>query len=233
MKNTLLILTLLASIPSFGQSHKFRLGVTLNAGLTDNFLSNDGSVPDVVATTFKNSEKSTLGYAAHAFAQYPASARLKLQLGIGYAKTGFDTPKRALVFEVPEPSGLKYIKFEFSHHNITLPLQARYNFSKKKNTFYLMGGITPLFKLKRSKTITSWYADGGKKRKTEEDTITSYRTVNFNGSIGIGYDLKVAKRMNLFFQPTFDFNLLGVSKSASLNRRIYSMGLSVGLIFGS
>ncbi len=232
MKNTLLILTLLASIPSFGQDHKFRLGISLNAGLTDNFQSNDGSVPDVVANTYKNSEKRTLGYAAQVFVQYAASARLKLQGGIGYAKTGYATPKKELIFATPEPSAPKYSQFEYAHEDIILPFQARFNLSATKNTFYLVGGIGPLFKLKRLKTNTLWYEDGRTTRKTEDDTSTSFRTVNFNGSVGIGYDLKIARKMNLFVQPTFDCNLLGVSKPASLNRRIYSIGLNLGVIWG-
>jgi len=232
MKKALLFLFLFASSLASGQTSKFRFGLALNAGRTDNIQSNDGSVPNVVSNAYKDLEQRSIGYSGQIFTQYSTSSKFKLQVGMGYVRTEYATEIKELVFAQPEPNMPRYSKFEYSHQDLMLPIQARYNFSVKKNTFYVLGGISPLFKLKRSKTNTLWYADGSISSKTDDDSVTDYRTLNFNGSFGIGYDLKVAKKMNVFFQPTFDCNLLGASKSASLNRRVYSVGLSVGFIYG-
>ena len=112
-----------------------------------------------------------------------------------------------------------------------LPVLLRYNISRRPNKFYLIGGITPQIKISRITTTKLWYPSGEITTSKSDDNATAFRKVNANGTIGIGYDMKLSGKLNLFVQPTFDCNLLGTSRSASLNRRIYTIGLNMGLIF--
>ncbi len=233
MKNYLLPFVILLSSPVFGQNHPFKFGVTLSPGLTGNFLSNDGSVSAEVENKYREQEKTTFGFSGQLFAQYTLNAHFKLQAGIGYTHTGYVSPKHALIFEVPKPGLPEYMKYEEVYEDLSLPLQLRYHFKPQNNGIYFIGGFTPIYKLKRLTISTLWYDSGAPRIETfDHSNSTDYRDFNVNGSLGMGYAFKLNAKLSGFLQPTFDCNWLFTAKSTGINRRIYALGLSAGLILG-
>lgn len=232
MRNKLLLILLLISNVVFAQNSKFRFGLSLRPSVTDNILSSDGSVPTQVVNNIKYRELRDFGYSALIFAQYEASARLKFQAGLGYSRTGYSNRKVTLIFEMPEPGAPTNSKFSYASHDLIVPVQLRYNLSKKQNGFYLLGGVSSVIKLSRTTTRTLWYADDKKVSVTDKDKDVEYNGFNISGIAGFGYDYKIAPKLNLFVQPSLECNLLGTTKSTALTRRIYSFGVSLGLIWG-
>jgi Outer membrane protein beta-barrel domain len=232
MKHLLLLFALSFTFSAFSQNNKFKFGVVFNPSWSDNVSTNDGTVPRAVEESFKKLERKTLVFYGYPFVQYALSTRANLRVGIGYAISGYSTARTKYVFGTPEPSAPEYGKFYYYYKDIILPTLFKYNFSKRKNTVYVIAGPTLQFNLNRITKAVFEYADGSIKISKMDDYSTAFRKVNVNATIGIGYDLKIAKKAIVFFQPTFDCNLLGTSNSASLNRKIYSIGINIGLIFG-
>lgn len=230
MRNQLLLVLLLISNVAFAQSPKFRFGLSLRPSVTDNILSSDGSVPTKVVNNLKYQELRDFGYSALLFAQYEASERMKFQIGVGYSKTGFSDRKVTLIYQTPEPAAPVYSKFSYAFHDLIVPVQLRYNLGKKQNGFYLLTGVSSVVKLSRTKTRTLWYPDDVKVSVTDEEK--GFSPLNINGIAGFGYDFKMAPKLNLLIQPSLECNLLGTTKSTALTRRIYSFGVSLGLIWG-
>ncbi len=229
MKQLLFLLSLFISL-SLSAQNKFHFGAVVSPVISGNILSNDGTVPGTVAETFRGLEKTVFGYTGYMFTQYKINEKWSILTGAGYAHTGYTTGKHSnLVFAQPEPSAIQSVRFSWIHQDIILPVLSRYNLTKRKNKFYVIGGLTPLLKLGRIKKQESGYLDGSSITKKEEDTVADYRKINLNGTIGIGYDLQLASKTSLFFQPTFDCNLLDTAKSGSLNRKIYAIGLNIGV----
>jgi hypothetical protein len=232
MRNKLLLALLLISTVTFAQSPKFRFGLSLRPAITDNILSSDGSIPSNVVNNLKYQELRDWGYSALLFAQYEANTRLKFQFGIGYSRTGYSTRRKALIYQTPEPGAPEYSKFEYAYHDLIVPVQLRYNLSKKQNTFYLLGGISTALKLSRTTTRTLWYANDKRVSVTDKDKDSNYNTLNLNGIAGFGYDIKVSPKINLWVQPSLECNVLGTAQSSGLTRRTYTFGISLGLTWG-
>jgi hypothetical protein len=75
------------------------------------------------------------------------------------------------------------------------------------------------------------YFESNKERNTSKDESTDFRFVNFSGNIGYGFDFLRKESFNLFFQPYAQYGILGVSKSAPLNRNFLSIGFVTGVKF--
>lgn len=142
------------------QAQNFQFGLSLQPALTNNLIHNDGTVPKAVEDLYKSIESKTFGYSGYLFSQYKLSLKADLRIGAGYSKTGYVTNRVKLIYAQPEPSAPESIVFAYSHHDIIIPILFKYNLTRLKNTFYVIGGLTPQIKLTRSKTITMKYADG-------------------------------------------------------------------------
>ena len=207
-------------------SVKFNFGLALNTGISDNFITGS-SLP---AEQYKDLEQRKWGYYGYLFTQYPLSNKARLQIGMGYSRTGFQDAVLKYQYATPEPSAPTHGQFLFDYHDVMAPVLYRHQFSAGKNSFYLIGGITPLFNVRREKIYKAWYQNGSISETYTVDESTEFRRLNINGTFGVGYAFSIGGKTNLFIQPTFDCNLLGVSKAASVNRRMYLIGLSLGLV---
>ena len=230
MKNLCLLFFLPFAISV--QAQTFRFGLTLSPTLTGNFVYRNGSVPDVVIAFYKEKEITTFGYSAFLFSEYKLHPRASLRMGIGYARSGYRTQQQEFIFDLPEPNAPKYTRTVYEYQDVMVPVWFKYTPFKHKPGFYLIGGPGAQMKLARTNILIRTYANGEKSISKNEDTTTDFRTFNVNGAFGMGYDLPLSAQKHLFIQPTFDCNLLGTSKTAGLNRKIFTLGLQIGLILG-
>ena len=230
MKHIFLFLSLFITFSA--QAQIFRYGFAVCPSRTGNFLYNDGSVPGTVENQFNGLESQKAGYSLYFFTKYTLKTRWAFWAGVGYSKTGYRINRMKLNYAYPEPTVPEYLLYSCNHYDIIFPLLFKYNLSRRKSTFYLIGGPSPQVKLARISDLRFDYANGRKEHSTNSDNTTRFRSVNVNATFGIGYDLALSYKTHLFLQPTFDCNLLRTSKSAGLNRRLYSIGLQVGLTIG-
>lgn len=231
MKKLLILSLLLISIYAFGQEDKkFKFGLSVNSGISDNIISSSSNTPTSVTTTYRKLEKPAFSYQISIFSDYPLSAQSKLRLGLGFSKTAYKTSKRKSSTAVPEPTIPEYTQFIWQHQDIVIPILYTQYLKNGASKFYFVSGLEPQIKINRTVKFNQWFSDGGSNTKQEEDNSTDFRKVNLNLTFGIGYDVKISSRSTIFIQPTFDCNILGISNKANLNRRIYSIGLTVGMI---
>lgn len=111
-----------------------------------------------------------------------------------------------------------------------MPLLLRYHFNNKQNRFYITWGLIPNVKILRYRIFKAWYDDGRIEKTRIEDDSDLYLPANISGAIGFGYDFVVHKKLHGFIQPILDYNLFSITGSTAIKRRIYTIGLSVGVI---
>ncbi len=234
MKPFLPLLFLCVSLTTAAQNSNFAVGVAFHPARSGNIISNDGTTLGSSSAPVRTTKKQTFGYYAYLFAQYTINPSWRVQTGIGYSKLHYLTGKVSnLLFAAPnDPLTIKYTPFSWVHQDLIVSVLCRYNLTKRKNNFYLIGSFTSQIKLSRIKKQEAGYLIGIATAEEDHDPTTDYRKLNLNGTIGIDYDLKISSRTSLFFQPTFDCNLLDTAKSGSLHRKVYAVGLSIGLAIG-
>jgi hypothetical protein len=232
MKKLLTICCLILSINAFGQENKkFRFGLSLNPSISDNIISNSGNTPSGVLEIYRNLEKPIFAYEISIFSQYALSQKSNLRVGFGFSNTGYGTEKTKTSFAVPDPTKPDYTRFIWQHQDIVIPILYSRYLKKENGKFYFIIGIEPQINVNRDIILKQWFEDGSSKSDKYEDTSTEFRKVNVNLLVGIGYDIKISPKNKIFIQPTFDVNEFGISKSTNLNRRIYTIGLTIGSVF--
>lgn len=230
MKRIILPLLLLSSAVCFAQTHPFHFGIQLTPGYSDNYLTNNGDVPEIIEDDFRQLEIGQAAGNSLIFAGYDLSSRFSLELGLGYSFTGFRDKKQISIPAVPDPAFPKATQFRFNYHDLIMPLRARYRFTPGTEGWYVHAGICPVYKLKRTKVFWQQKQDNTTSTSSQEDTAADYRTLNLNGSIGFGYEFALSEKLHFFVQPVLECNILGVvGQTPGLNRRIYTAGLGVGL----
>jgi Outer membrane protein beta-barrel domain len=175
-------------------------------------------------------ERGRLAYQGHFFTQYDFNPKLSLQVGLGYALTGYSGTKTKYIFGMPEPAAPEYGKFLYSHQDIIIPLLLRYHLGTKQNRFYITWGLIPNVKILRYRIFKAWYDDGRIEKTRIKDDSDLYLSANLSGAIGFGYDFILGKALHGFIQPIFDYNLFSITKSTLVKRRIYTIGFSMGVV---
>ena len=97
--------------------------------------------------------------------------------------------------------------------------------------FFVLIGTSSVINISNTQTSIQYFTDDSKEKNTEEDSSTEFRRFNFSGNIGFGLDYLNTDMLSLFVYPYFQYNFLGVSESASLNRNFLSIGISTGIRF--
>jgi len=217
------------------QDRKFNFGVSLFPNLSFGIISNDGSVPEGVEEGVKSLEVSQICNSIGFFTEYKLGKKSALGFGLGMQKNGESTGKLPSYFEFDPQTGEpiygpydpRFIKFDYNRYNAEIPLYYKLNFGKR--SYFVVG--TSLFFNIINTTRSVLYFETDKERNTSVDQMTDYRFLNFSGNIGYGFDFLRKENFKLFFQPYAQYGILGVSKSAPLNRNFLSIGFVTGVKF--
>lgn len=233
MKIHLLLFFICCVLTLQAQNGKFKVGILLNPNYSKAFYGQNGGVPDNVANKIKAQEEGHFGFYSNLFVQYAIRNRWCLQFGLGYSQTALASAKQKYVAADPnDPLIPEYGHFLYTQQDIQVPMLLRFDLSERKHRFYWIGGFTHQIRLKRNTIFERVYRDGRHVTTQSEDHSSEYKAYNINGTFGLGMDFKLSEKIHWFIQPTFDCNLLGTSKSADLNRFIYTLGVSTGVVFG-
>jgi hypothetical protein len=236
MKQTaiLIFFTFFICVTVQAQERKFDFGLNLFPNFSMGVITNDGNTPSSTESTFKEIEIWKPSISANFFVEYNLNERSSIGLGLGYQNNGERTKKLDLFFGVnpntgevfTDPSKPSQVRTIYNHHNIEIPIYYKHRFGER---FYLLAGTSAIINISNTRTGVKYYSDGSEERSTVEDNSTDFRGLNFSGNFGFGLDYVKKEEFSLFVHPFAQFGILGLSKSASLNRNILSLGISTGI----
>ena len=90
-------------------------------------------------------------------------------------------------------------------------------------------GTSGIVNVSNTASIIKYFEDGTKEKNTEEDNSTDFRRFNFSVNLGFGLNYLKTEKLALFLHPYIQYGVLGISKSAALNRNFLSLGISTGI----
>lgn len=170
------------------------------------------------------------GINAHIFAESQFSQRLALRIGLGYSQTGArDAKQSGLMWPSPSPSNPDALQNELVCKDISVPVTLKLH-SKKSPGWYGLVGFASWFSLSRTQKRTFWYLDG-RKETTKSTPLESYKKVNSNAMLGLGYDIRLYSKLHLFFEPTITCNVWSITDDAIFRFRTLTIGLNTGVRF--
>ncbi len=216
------------------QSKKFSFGINLFPNYSAGIISNDGNTPVNVQKVFDAIETWKPCLSSNLFVEYIINEKSMLGFGMGYQNNGEKTQKLQLIFAVnPQtgqpiinPSDPSHAKFVNNRHNLELPIY----YKRMMGTyFYVQAGVSGMINLFNTGKTLLYYNDDSKERNRYIDNSTDYRRFNLAVNLGCGWNYLTREKYTLYIQPTLQYGILGVSKSASLNRNFFSMGISTGI----
>jgi hypothetical protein len=212
----------------------------LGLGVFPNFsigiVTNDGSVPGEVESGFQDIEIAKPSISSSVFVEYKLNDKSIVGLGMGYQNNGSRTKKTDFVYgidpitgnPISDPSLPTQGEFRYNHHNVEIPVYYKHMLGDK---FFMLIGISSVINISNTQTSIQYFADDSKEKNTEEDTNTEFRRFNYSGNIGFGLDYLNTDKLSLFVFPYLQYGILGISKSAPLNRNFLSIGISTGIRF--
>ncbi len=191
--------------------------------------ANNSNISKVYLDQKKDEVIGKFGFSINGLVRYKLNQKVNFQTGIGYVKNGINEKTVKLTPAVPDSTLPTYGRYSFVQHSITVPLLLQYYFSTTKNKFYLIGGVTPTFSFKSYDNYTLTYLNGNE-TTSKTDVSSKVRNLNLGAALGFGYQYKLNNKIDMFVQPNFNINLLGIYKNTDLSRYIYSYGLTIGCI---
>lgn len=109
---------------------------------------------------------------------------------------------------------------------INIPVVIKYNFTKGKISLTPGVGISANF-LSKGKVETTLSTASGNEATTTD--IEGLRSNYFSGSVSIGAEYMLGKKVGLNFTPTARFALSPINKNAPVKTKINSFGLAAGI----
>jgi hypothetical protein len=230
------ILFVFFALSGNAQTKKFAFGINFYPNYTVGIISNDGNTPGSVQAGFDAIETWKPCLSSNIFVEYTINEKSMLGFGMGYQNNGEKTQKLQLIYAydpitgqpIIDPSEPSEAKFVYNRHNLELPIYYKRMFGKR---FYLQAGVSGMINLLNTSTTVKYYLDDSKERKTSTDNSTDFRRFNIAVNLGCGWNYLTRDKFTLFVQPSFQYGILGVSKTASLNRNFFSTGISTGIKF--
>jgi len=225
---------LLFSFNGNTQSKKFSLGIHLYPNFSAGIISNDGNTQGEVQTGFDAIETWKPSLNSNVFVEYQLTAKSLLGFGLGYHNNGEKTQKLTLSFNIDpitgqpfaDPEAPAYAKFVYNRHHVEVPLYYKRMFGLR---FYVQAGISGMINVLNTTSSIKYFSDGTKDRNTSEDQSTDFRRFNLAANLGCGWNYLNHEKYKLYVQPMVQYGILGVSKSASLNRNFLLLGISTGI----
>jgi len=218
------------------QENKLELGLSVLPNFSLGIISNDGSVPSEIESSYRDIQIAKPSISSNIFVEYSINEKSIIGLGMGYQNNGSMTKKEdAMVWGINPDTGESYlepnlaqIRNIYNHHNIEVPLYYKHILGDK---LFVLIGTSGIINISNTHTSIQYFADDSKKRNTSEDNSTDFRKFNFSGNIGFAYDYLNREKLSLFVFPYLQYGFLGVSKTAPLNRNFLSVGISTGIRF--
>ncbi len=119
-------------------------------------------------------------------------------------------------------TGSNWFPTSNSDHSFTfleLPLAIRHELNAKKLSSYVKFGIAVAFHLDSSTSFSSF----------EQAFVDDYPLFNYVATLGGGFEYHFKESVNIYFQPTFRYNLIGIEISEYSKYHFYNFGVDIGV----
>ena len=172
MKATItIILFLLSSINCQAQENKLELGLSVFPNFSLGIISNDGSVPSEIESSYRDIQIAKPSINSNIFVEYSINEKSIIGLGMGYENNGSRTKKEdAMVWGINPDTGEAYlepnlaqIRNIYNHHNIEVPLYYKHILGDK---LFVLIGTSGIINISNTHTSIQYFADDSKKRNT-------------------------------------------------------------------
>lgn len=226
MRSLLLIVCFSVIASAQAQETKSSMGFVLSPNFSTLRYTNDGSVTQENFDQTKSATSGSLGISGNIFFQYQVTDKFYITWGLGiqnyrYQLNYFELPQN----EVPTMG----LNLKHSQHYIQLNVSAKYRIYK---TLYVRTGIgADLLAEERIKVYST--SSTGDNTFIEKNNWGNSTEALLPVSLGVGYELKVAKRLNLMaemFGTTSLTNAREEALGAQLEQRPMQLGFSLGII---
>jgi hypothetical protein len=181
--------------------------------------------PDV--STIKNQEVRKMGYSAGLLAGYRINGHWSVEAGVLWSEKKYYTDGK--YFNKTKPQIPDYVRINWVDGECNMfefPILARYNFTKKDNTFFATAGLTSYIMKKED---YDYSAEAGAGNTTYE----GYKSYNRSGDhlfanmqLSAGYNYGLSRKLNIRIEP---YLKLPLKKIGIGQMPITSTGLYLGL----
>jgi hypothetical protein len=231
---TTILLAVFTCMTIQAQEKKFDFGLNLFPNYSMGIVTNDGNTSTSFQNNIQELETWKPSVSANIFVEYKLNKNSAIGAGLGYQNNEERTKKYDLIFGfnpntgeiITDPSAPSQARTVYNHHNIEIPIYYKHSFGDR---FYLLVGTSAIINISNTTTSVKYFDDGSKERNTNNDNSTEFRGLNFSGNFGFGLNYFKREKFSLFVHPFLQYGILGVSKSASLNRNVFSLGISTGI----
>lgn len=232
MKKTLLLVlfALLSWCNAQAQSH-FQFGLNLYPNFSQAIISNNGSLPQWVDSTYRALETGKFSYSGGFFARYSLSKHFDMSLGADYVNTGF--ANKLLALTDSSGTNIGTLKTYFSQIQVAIPLNITVKFPLGKGfSLGITAGSGVRIWVAESTKIKYEYNSGTASTQTQNSTnAEEVNRINIPVRFGFRLERNFGKHFSLFAQPLAQYELLGLNKDVAIQRNILDYGLNIGFVW--
>jgi hypothetical protein len=225
MKNSILFCFLIFPFLMFSQSRS-----SIDYMFSPDFTYRTFKVPNddkFIKRLYDSIEKPNLGFHLGINYNHRIAKKVYLSGGIQFSTAGYHVKKDDLVFpdeidpNSPMPTSAHSIKFSYDYYLISLPIELRYLLNENKFSPYFKIGLAPTYNMYRQTKSTFDMEEPRIQKDYDVNHFTAFI------QIGIGGNLKLNDKWQIFAQPTFRYQL-STTKNAENKDYLYSIGLEMG-----
>jgi hypothetical protein len=234
MKNILHVLFLCVPMFLFGQNDNFLLGIY--------------SGPNVMDRTnelIEDSHESALGYQFGLAALVPLKPeKLYFQTGIQFSnytqkfggndlRWGSQHDGMGGFDETIESGEASIVDGRLNDFFLDIPIGISYYFNQGKWRFFAQPSVDLTYFLTRRSTLKIGFDDPTIEsvESVSSGGINSFRSMNLNGSLGLGLERSLTENLSIFLQPTAIIHLFSTAKDSVTGSRLYAFSGRIGMTF--
>jgi Outer membrane protein beta-barrel domain len=230
MKKLILLSILLGcSMITFSQEKNLHFGLSANAKITHQNFE--------VAIFEVGDSQDEFAYSVTGNVYFDLGSNFQLVSGISFSQYQINLVDYIIAFPCDiTSSGIdrknSYIKDNYQTGYIGIPLELRWKVIGETNNLFLQFGLEGLYKIKLDEKRTVFecneVSEAGILLFTHFYDVSNFLLLS---KIGIGYELQLGKKVNLFFEPNVEYSLTDFFDLEPEHSKFFNFGLNTGIVF--
>lgn len=232
MKTRVVLFMLL--LPLFGFSQKHSIDVVGSFDWTYRALMSRSLMGDQVVASRMN-EIPKYNWRAGINYNRQLSEKWFLKTGARLAKVGYKTKKQVVFFDndqTAEPGDENDLDLSFTRQFsydflfLEIPIMFRYEFSQKKWTPFVEGGLSTSYYLSTKETLSINEEEVFSESTNQSD---AFIPINLVANFSTGLNYNIAEHWQLFGQVVFRYHLNPIVKDGNMKEHLYNLGWAMGM----
>jgi hypothetical protein len=162
--------------------------------------------------------------------RYGLSSKFAIETGLLFAKSGFSTRKKDLIWDSPDATYPIKSKTEFAYYYFEIPLKVNYYFKIGRLNLYATTGLSANNFLNRETTLTT-FAQNGEENKSSDQQYYGFKADTYSFLLGFGMRIPISKRSILYIEPMYRHNFTSVVVDKDAKEYLYTIGLNTKLFY--